>query len=201
MQQSQGKFSFRVPVVLSNLCINGNRLTLRSIEDAYAAEIFEEFTDEITRYMNPSPPKNIAETQAFISKTAEGMREGEDLVCVILKKHSEEFLGCCGFHGRCAPSAPELGIWLKKRARGNGYGREAIASLVGWAVQHVDFEYLTYPVDRANLPSRKIPESLGGSVFKEEKVRKMNGEFLDEVIYRIPRSVLLKGHCCESELD
>lgn len=186
----QNRFQFRHPIDLTTVGVEGDRVSLRSIHEKYGQEIFVEFTEEITRYMNPSPPKNIDEAFGFISRSREGMREGRDLVCAILRKDSEEFLGCCGFHWGGAPSTPELGVWLKKGARGNGYGREAIALLVSWAVQYIDFEYLTYPVDRANLPSRKIPESLGGTIFKEGKARRMSGGFLDEVVYRIPRSVL-----------
>ncbi len=189
----QNRFQFRQPVDLTTIRINGDRVSLCSIHEKYGQEIFEEFTEEITRYMNPSPPKNINEAFGFISRSREGMREGRDLVCAIVRRDTEEFLGCCGFHWGGAPSTPELGVWLKKGAHGNGYGREAIALLVSWAVQHIDFDYLTYPVDRANRPSRKIPEALGGTIFKEGKARRMNGGFLDEVVYRIPRKLIEKG--------
>ena len=47
------------------------------------------------------------------------------------------------------------------------------------------FDYLIYPVDRANIPSRKIPESLGGIIFEEKKTKTMSGGVLDEVVYKI----------------
>ena len=66
----------------------------------------------------------------------------------------------------------EPGIWLKKDAHGKRYGREAIRIVSNRAVDNLDFDYLVYPVDRDNIPSRKIPESMGGLVFEEKKVKK-----------------------------
>lgn len=185
------RFQTLKEIDLTSLCIDGKRLRLRSMHERYAEDILREFTEEIVRYMIPVPPKNIAEALAFISRTRDGMRDCRDLAFAILKSDTEEFLGVCGFHGHDTPETPELGIWIKKDAHGNGYGREAITMLVDWAIQNIGFDYLVYPVDRANFASRRIPESLGGAIFKERKAKRMNGEFLDEVVYRISRSVLM----------
>jgi RimJ/RimL family protein N-acetyltransferase len=170
---------------LSKLTIDGDRLYLRSIEAGQAQEIFREFTSEITRYMFPKPPDTIDEVFAFISESQTGMKEGWDLVLSIIEKEKHEFLGLCGFHGKGKVSTPELGIWLKKSAHGKKYGREAIRTVVTWAAQNVEVEYLTYPVDRANVSSRKIPESLGGVVFEGKITKTRHGSLLDEVVYRI----------------
>ena len=42
-----------------------------------------------------------------------------------------------------------------------------------------------YPVDKKNISSRKIPESLGGIIETEYKTTNMAGKILDEVEYRI----------------
>ena len=161
------------------------RILLLPISDNYAGEIFQNFTTEVTRYMFPQPPGRIKETLEFISTSREGMRRGENLQFVIVDKKSGEFLGCCGLHGHGNPAMPELGIWLKVTAHGNGYGKEAIIALVQWADHYLKYDYLTYPVDRDNIPSRKIPESLGGEIFEEALCPRQDGEFLDILIYRI----------------
>ena len=183
-------FSGPNPIDLTSLRIEGERIILRSIQESDSAEIFKEFTAEITRYMFPKPPKKIEETLSFISESRKGMRGGWDLVLVITKKEDGEFLGCCGFHGRGKVRTPELGIWLKKAAHGRRYGREAIQTLTAWAVKNIDFDYLIYPVDRANIASRKIPESLGGVIFEEKQVQAMSGHYLDEVVYKITYETL-----------
>jgi [ribosomal protein S5]-alanine N-acetyltransferase len=174
------------PPKLTAQRIVGERVVLCPIDTSYSAAIFREFTAEITRYMLPSPPETMADTLAFIAQARIGMRERRELVVAITERYSGEFLGCCGIHTRTLnPRTPELGIWLKKSAHGNRYGREAIARLVAWANEFLDVEYLIYPVDRANIASRKIPEALGGVIFEEKQVTTMAGTVLDEVIYRI----------------
>jgi RimJ/RimL family protein N-acetyltransferase len=86
---------------------------------------------------------------------------------------------------------PELGIWVKKAAHGHGYGREAITGLTGWAMQNLDFDYLVYPVDRRNLPSRRIPEALGGVIEAEYTMTNASGNLLEILEYRIHRSTLV----------
>ncbi len=69
---------------------------------------------------------------------------------------------------------------------------EAIQTLISWAAEHIDFDYAIYPVDKANAPSRKIAESLGGSIFEEKKMKTKSGRYLDEVVYRISNE-MVKG--------
>jgi len=112
------------------------------------------------------------------------MKKQEELVLAIVSTDGE-FLGCCGLHGREKWTTPELGIWLKKTAHGNRFGQSAIGLLVTWASENLNIDYFIYPVDRENVPSRKIPELLGGTIFKEVKVKTHSGAILDEVIYKI----------------
>ena len=186
-------FKNHTPIDLTSLQIEGNRIRLLSINESYSLEIFKEFTPEITRYMFPKPAEKIEETLAFIAESLDGMRGGWDLVLVITQKEDGEFLGCCGLHGRKNPRTPELGIWLKKDAHGKKYGKEAIETLTLWAIKHIYFDYAIYPVDKANIKSRKIAEALNGSIFEEKKVKTMRGSYLNEVVYKISYEVLNMG--------
>lgn len=166
--------------------IVGSRVVLKPVTSAYAAEIFREFTPEITTYMMPRSPSHISETETFIALASEHVKTGTDLGFVILDKLSEEFLGVCGLHGTENSKQPEVGLWLKKAAHKKGFGREAISVLKGWCEQTLDVEGFIYPVDRRNQPSRRIPEVLGGRIVDEKKETNMSGNELDEVIYFIP---------------
>ena len=119
------KFKNSIDLDLQNISINGNSVNLVSISDDYAEDIFQEFSDEITLYMIPSPAKEISETYEFISRSNEGMKNQNELVLAITSSQGE-FTGCVGLHGRGNCRNPELGVWLKKSAHGNGYGREAV---------------------------------------------------------------------------
>ena len=175
---------------LTSLRIDGDRVTLRSISYKYSNEIFKEFSPEITKYMGPKPAEKIEETFSFITESLDGMKAGNDLTLVITKRDDGEFLGCCGLHGRGNTRTPELGVWIKKTAHGNKYGQEAIQTLASWAIETIDFDYVIYPVDKVNIASRKIPESLGGIIFEEKMVSTMRGTFLDEVVYKITYEIL-----------
>ncbi len=173
---------------LWSLTIEGDRLRLVAISNQFEQDIFREFTSEITRYMFPSPAKDIEETRSFIDESRRSMQNANNLQFAILSKTTGVFLGCCGLHGEGKVRTPELGICIRKNAHGNGYGREAIHMLVNWAYHNIDFDYFVYPVDRRNIASSKIPESLGGRIVKEIKVETLTGKILDEVVYKIDRA-------------
>jgi chorismate synthase len=168
----------------TNFELSTQRLILKAINFDYLEDIFAEFTPEVTRFMFPKPADKISETAEFISGAVSANQRGEDLQLVILDKDTGEFLGCCGVHDPHAKT-PEFGIWLKKSAHRKGCGREAMTALKVWADQNLDYDYIKYPVDRANISSRKIPESLGGVVQSEYKHTGMGGQNLDLVEYHI----------------
>ena len=168
----------------SSVTIETQNLLLRSITPDHTEEIFREFTPEITTYMFPKSPEKIEETAAFVESAMKGNEEGRDLQIVILKKSTGEYLGKGGVH-HIDTKTPELGIWIKKSAHGNGYGKEAVTALKEWTDEHLEYEYLLYPVDEANHASRRIPESLGGKVFREYDKENMGGRMLHLLEYRI----------------
>lgn len=178
------EFKNNINIDLQNISIVDRELKLVPISDKYAKEMFCEFSDEVTHYMAPKPAENINETLDFISCSIEGMKAKQELVLAITSLN-DEFLGCVALYCRGSAYSPELGVWVKKSAHGNGYGRKAVSSLFQWASNNINFKHAIYPVDRRNIASRKIPESLGGVVFKEVKMINESGKVLDEVVYQI----------------
>jgi RimJ/RimL family protein N-acetyltransferase len=169
--------------------ITTERLILTPISLDHKEEIFKEFNDEITKLMYPSTPKTIDETISFIETSINGFVEKQEIVVAILHKETREYLGNAGLH-RIDSRTPELGIWIKKTAHGNGYGREAVKSLKEWADKNLLYEYLRYPVFVENAASRKIPESLGGVVKSEYDTTNQKGEphrAVDYYIYKEER--------------
>lgn len=171
-------------VDLTTLYLECDRLRLQSISLDYQQDIFLEFTDEITEYMFPKPAETLQETERFIKTAIQQCKRGTDLTFVILKKENREFLGVCGVH-RVHTDTPEIGIWTKKAAHGHGYGREAIHCLANWLKQNIDYDYLVYTVDKKNIPSCKIPESLGGRASREFEKLSLSAKMLNLIEYRI----------------
>jgi ribosomal-protein-alanine N-acetyltransferase len=175
----------KTPLDFGSVSIAGDRVKLVPISPEYAEVIFEEFTDEITRYMVPATPATLQEIHVFIQSSMSKMEENIDLTLAILKKNDDEFLGVCGLHGEFNPNEPILGLWLKKSAHGHKYGQEAIKVLAEWARQNIILDYMVYPCDKDNIPSRKIAENLNGSIFRSGEVKSMSGRVLNEIAYKI----------------
>ncbi len=167
-----------------NIEIESVRLKLIPVSINYSKEIFREFTPEITTFMYPKAAENIFETETFIKESIENMEKEEELVFVILNKDTKEYLGNCGIH-KINTKIPELGIWIKKGAHGNAYGKEAIKALKNWIDENLDYEYALYPVDKNNIASRRIPEMFGAKVFREYQLNTPDGRLLNIVEYRI----------------
>ena len=166
------------------LKLETERLILVPVSNKHKDAIFKEFTEEITTYMHPRPATKIEDTLTFIKIARKQIKNGENLVVAILHKETEEFLGCGGLH-ETNTQTPELGIWIKKGAHGNGYGLEAVEGLKNWAEGHLQYKYLTYPVDERNFPSRRIPEHLKGVIGRSYRKRNESGKALFIVEYWI----------------
>jgi RimJ/RimL family protein N-acetyltransferase len=78
-------------------------------------------------------------------------------------------------------ASPELGLWLKESAHGQGFGREVVASLIEWGHASFGKESFSYPVAVENTASRRIAENLHGKVVGNRTNPKYNS-----VVYRIP---------------
>lgn len=166
----------------SYITLHTERLKIVPLSEKYKQEIFIEFTPAITRYMFPKSPETIDDTQTFINASLMNMKKGTEMIWAILQEN--EFVGVCGAHKLDSP-APELGIWLKKSAHGKGYGREAMSAVYEWVTKNYSYEYIMYPVDRNNISSRKIAESLGGTIEMEYPKKNQSGRILDIVEYHI----------------
>lgn len=169
---------------LKTVILESERLILQPISLKYTEIIFQEFNSEITKYTYSKPAENISETKDFINLALKNIKNNVDLVLTILNKNNQEFLGICGIH-RINTVKPELGIWLKQQAQGNNFGKEAIYLLKDWADRNLNYEYCLYSVDQKNIPSRKIPESMGGQVFHEYQLTNQSGTILNLLQYRI----------------
>lgn len=88
---------------------------------------------------------------------------------------------------------PEVGLRIKQSARGKGYGKEMVDTLIKWLENHRTFEYISYKVHIDNIGSRKIAERFGAvlqlddtgkeKVFTDQKFDRSSS--LPTVEYRI----------------
>ncbi len=80
-----------------------------------------------------------------------------------------------------ASDSPELGVWLKEAAHGQGYGREVVRAVAEWASGSLGATGFVYPVAVQNIASRPIAESLNGQIVGTRSTPKY-----DSLVYMIP---------------
>ena len=163
-----------------------SRLKLNPIDMTCAEDVFKHFSPDVCRYMYPKPADDINETIAFIQNCMTNYEMGKEIVFAAhLNKENNEFIGCMGIH-KIDTEYPELGIWTKTTVHGHGYGKEGMDALINYAKTNLNIKSLSYPVDRRNIPSRKIPESNGGILVNREHQVGAQGNELEIIEYRIP---------------
>ncbi|HRM75139.1 MAG TPA: GNAT family N-acetyltransferase [Paracoccus sp. (in: a-proteobacteria)] len=150
-----------------------HRVVLRPFTPADASEAFACITDRLVRYLAWNPPRTIHEFHPVWEGWISAARAGTDLHFVARLSETDEFLGLLGLH-RIPSSRPEIGIWLRDEAQGQGHGQDMVTARYGPP-------YFRYPVAIENRPSRRIAEKLGGTIIGRYRIQKHDG-----VIYAIP---------------
>jgi RimJ/RimL family protein N-acetyltransferase len=148
-----------------------------------ADDVFDCITPAITRFMPWEPPQSLSEYKArrermLLSK--DQTKDQSKFSFVIRRLDTTECLGLAAIEDAGA-SSPELGIWLKERVHGYGYGREAVGAVAEWASKTLGKESFIYPVAVQNIPSRRIAESFGGEI-----IGRLTNPKYDSVVYKIP---------------
>ena len=154
------------------------RLRLSQFQMTDAQEVFGCITPETTKFMPWEPPS----WREYVTRCEKRIRvpEPDKFHFVIRRLDSGECLGMASLEDATSVS-PEVGLWLKESAHGQGFGREVVASLVGWGHTCLGKESFIYPVAVQNFASRRIAENLHGEIIGN----RTNPKY-DSIIYRIP---------------
>ncbi|SQJ19206.1 Uncharacterised protein [Serratia rubidaea] len=165
---------------LSQCRVNSERLLLTPFSAADADEVYQAITPTLTRFMSFEPEPSAEAFAEVWQGWLPLMREGEEIFFVVRRREDKQFVGMGGVHNLRSPT-PELGLWVKEDQQHQGYGRELLQAIAGWAGERYRPHYFIYPVAEQNLPSRRLAESLDG----EFNGRRDNIKF-DCLVYHIP---------------
>ena len=159
------------------ITIQSPRLQLSEFQRTDAAEVFACITPSITRFMRWEPPS----WSEYLARCDQRLRtpNPNTLSFVIRRLANNECLGMAGLEYSDTTS-PELGLWIKESAHHQGFGREVVAALAGWAHKNLGKQSFIYPVAVQNIASRRIAESLHGVIIGQ----RTNPKY-DSVVYRI----------------
>ena len=103
---------------------------------------------------------------------------------IVVRTPGGEFVGAAGIHFRDA-AEPDIGLWIKAEAWGQGYGGEIVAAVIRWLAQRLGIEAVRYPVVEGNAASRRIAERLGGVQVGERPRTKPRPTGETTLVYRI----------------
>lgn len=149
--------------------IKTERFFLRILTLDDTEEVFRHFSNEnITKYMDIEPCKNIKEAEEIIKYHL------DDLGCRwgIFSKIDNEFVGTCGFHYiRETNLTAEVGFDLLKSYWGKGIMSEVLAAIIEYGFTVVKFEVIDATVEPDNDRSNVLMNRLG---FKREPELKEN---------------------------
>ena len=162
------------------IVIQSRRLQLSQFQMGDAQEVFACITPSIARFM-PWEPPSWSEYVARCEKRVQAP-EPNNFSFVIRRLDNWECLGIASFEGADSVS-PELGLWLKQSAHGQGFGGEVVAALVEWGHATLGKESYIYPVAVQNTASRRIAEKLHGEI-----IGSLTKPKYECVVYRIPFS-------------
>ena len=160
------------------IVIQTRRLQLSEFQLTDAEEVFACITPTITRFMRWDPPT----WSEYVARCEERLRapDPHSLSFVIRRRDNNECLGMTALEDSDNPS-PELGLWMKEAAHGQGFGREVVAALAQWAHENLGKQSFLYPAALQNTASRRIAEGFGGEIIGTRTNLKY-----ESVVYKIP---------------
>ena len=170
---------------LSSISLRSERLLLNAFALQDAREAHAAATPTLARYMSWDPAPTLESFEQIWRIWLTMMVAGIDAAVAVRLASNGEFVGMAGLH-HIVRSEPEVGIWIRETMHGQGFGREAVATLVSFAAAELGKHAVLYPVAEENLKSRRLAEALGGKLVGKGTLRKPSGVELPEVIYRIP---------------
>jgi RimJ/RimL family protein N-acetyltransferase len=166
---------------MDGVVIESARLNLRTFTPRDADEVFACITPAITRFMSWEPPASPAAFAKIWRSWLSSIRDETEHYFVVRFAPGDRCLGIVALHALKTDN-PELGIWLRVDSHGRGFGGEAIRAVAAWASEELQPSCFEYPAAEESIASRRIAESLGGSIAEYRSNPKYNS-----VVYRIPR--------------
>lgn len=138
--------------------LESERLALELVSVQWLDEIMAEIRGNVAKYFVNFADKN--ELQTWINENRRLFGRGEKLEMVMLRKTDGEFLGMVSI--RNIGIAPEIGVWVKVSAQGQGLAKEALDGLLSWyRIKNGVQEKVKYVVEKGNSASVALAQKMG----------------------------------------
>ena len=138
------------------------RLLLRAAEPEDIV-LYNSFADPSTSaYEFWQPHRTVEDTQKFFEIIFKRYAQQKYFDWVIELKKSESPIGMICFHDIFPLHArADIGFWISKRRRGNGYAGEAAAAVMKYGFESLGLERIQALCATENEPSVRVLEKLG----------------------------------------
>lgn len=151
--------------------IDSARVRLRRMEKRDIRDIYDLCRrEELARFVEWYPHKDITETRDYVNWIVSGYRRGRSMTWVIELKGAGKVIGTCGFMKMDADfKTAEIGYCLSSDYWRQGYATEAVWSLLWYGFKKIGLCRVQARVMDGNEPSEALVEKLG---FRREGLMK-----------------------------
>jgi len=159
------------------------RLTLRELVAEDSAALARILSDPETMRHYPAPYDHAGVEQWIARNRQRYQNDGVGLWGLVLNS-TGELIGDCGILRQEVDGEHlyEIGYHLRRDFWGQGLATEAAIACREWAFQHLQADRLISLIRPENLPSRRVAERNGMTVWKE-----VNWRGLQHCVYSIPK--------------
>ncbi len=155
--------------------IDSERLSLNLVSVEWLDEIFEENRGNVKEYFVEFKEKS--EVQTWINENRRLFEKGQKMEMVILNKKDNQFTGMVSLQNMAIQ--PEIGLWIKEEAQGQGYGSEAVQVISNWYKEKFGKdEKIKYLVETGNLRSINLAKGFG--MEKIQNIKNYEGKEFEE---------------------
>jgi len=162
------------------------RLLLRRVEERDIADLLGvNGDDEVTRFLPYASWQGLADGQAWLARMRSREAAGDTLQFAILSQDTGRAIGSCLiFHHDEGSARAEIGYVLGRDHWRQGLAREALQSLVGWAMGPAGLRRLEAEINPINQASARLLLSLGFQAEGLLRERWLNkGQVTDSQLY------------------
>jgi len=180
--------------VSPDLIINSSRLELAFYSEEHAGFLAQEMASNIADMLISPLFNSPGEAWQWISWRQSENRSGTRLEFAILKQETGEYLGGCGIRQENGVYKPN--IWIKESAQGNGYAKEAMATLIDWVWRNIDTSTILYECKITNTKSIHLAASLGFEYINDHLYNNPSGDQTSFSVFRLykPLTYSLKNN-------
>jgi ribosomal-protein-serine acetyltransferase len=154
------------PEILRSITLRDDRVLLRAVEENVSTAIHEaivESLNELCRWMAWCRiDYDRAETDGFAHAQPQAWQEAREYGFVILDRHTERLLGCCGLnHLDWLNLMANLGYWVRTSACGRGIATAATKLVLRFAFEQLGLQRVEIVAAEGNIASQRVAEKVG----------------------------------------